>query len=35
MKLLRMVEGKPTEIKAKLTDVLQPEDTIRVAERFF
>jgi len=36
VKIVRIVDGKPTEIKgAKLTDVLQPEDTIKVPERFF
>ena len=35
VKIVRVVDGKPTEIKAKLTDVLQPEDTIKVPERFF
>jgi polysaccharide export outer membrane protein len=36
VKVVRVVDGKPTEIKGvKLTDLLQPEDTIRVPERFF
>ena len=35
VKLLRIVDGKPTEIKPKLTDVLLPEDTLKVSERFF
>ncbi len=36
VKIIRVVDGKPTEVKgAKLTDVLQPEDTIKVPERFF
>lgn len=35
VKILRMVDGKPTEIKAKLTDILLAEDTIKVSERFF
>jgi polysaccharide export outer membrane protein len=36
IKIIRVVDGKPTEVKgAKLTDVLQPEDTVKVPERFF
>lgn len=35
VKVIRMVNGKQTEIKAKPSDLLQPEDTIRVPERFF
>lgn len=35
VKIVRTVDGKLTEIKAKLTDVLQPEDTVKVPERFF
>lgn len=35
VKIIRIVDGKPTEIKAKLTDVLLPEDQIKVPERFF
>jgi len=35
VKVIRVVNGKQTEIKAKPTDLLQPEDTIRVPERFF
>lgn len=35
VKIVRFVDGKPTELKAKLTDVLQPEDTIKIPERFF
>ena len=36
VKIVRVVDGKPTEIKGtKLTDLLQPEDTIKVPERFF
>lgn len=34
-KIVRIVEGKKKEFKAKPTDVLQPEDTIVVPERFF
>ena len=33
--IIRNVEGKQQEIKAKLTDVVQPGDTIVVKERFF
>lgn len=35
IRILRTVDGKKTEIKAKLTDVVQPGDTIVVPERFF
>jgi polysaccharide export outer membrane protein len=35
IKLVRTVGGKPSEIKAKLTDALEPGDTILVPERFF
>jgi polysaccharide export outer membrane protein len=35
VKIIRIVDGRPTEIGAKMTDLLQPEDTIRVPERFF
>jgi polysaccharide export outer membrane protein len=34
-KLVRLVNGKPTESKPVATDVLQPEDTLIVPERFF
>jgi polysaccharide export outer membrane protein len=34
-KVLRTVEGKKQEVKIKLTDLVQPEDTIIVPERFF
>jgi polysaccharide biosynthesis/export protein len=33
--ILRNVEGKSKELKAKLTDIVQPGDTIVVKERFF
>jgi polysaccharide export outer membrane protein len=33
--ILRAVDGKQKEIKAKLTDVVQPGDTIVVKERLF
>ncbi len=35
MKIVRAVEGKNREIKAKLTDVVEPGDTLIVGERFF
>ena len=35
IKILRMVDGKQKELKAKLTDIVQPGDTIIVPERFF
>jgi polysaccharide export outer membrane protein len=35
VKLIRIVDGKQNEIKPKMTDLLQPEDTIKVSERFF
>jgi len=35
IKILRAANGKKTEIKAKLTDVVEPGDTIVVPERFF
>jgi polysaccharide export outer membrane protein len=33
--VLRAVDGKPKESKARLTDAVQPGDTIVVKERFF
>ncbi len=35
MKIVRTVDGKKKEIKAKLTDVVEPGDTLIVGERFF
>jgi polysaccharide export outer membrane protein len=35
IKILRIVDGKQKEVKAKLTDVVQPGDTIVVPPRFF
>jgi protein involved in polysaccharide export with SLBB domain len=35
VKIVRNVEGKKKELKAKLTDVVEPGDTLIVAERFF
>jgi polysaccharide export outer membrane protein len=35
IKLLRVVDGKQQEFKAKLTDTVEPGDTVVVQERFF
>jgi polysaccharide biosynthesis/export protein len=35
MKVVRAVDGKKKELKVKLTDVVEPGDTLIVAERFF
>jgi polysaccharide export outer membrane protein len=35
IKILRLVDGRQKELKAKLTDVVQPGDTIIVPSRFF
>jgi len=35
IKVIRIVNGKKEEIKAKLTDIVQPGDTIIVPERYF
>jgi polysaccharide biosynthesis/export protein len=35
IKILRIVEGEKREVKVKLTDVVQPGDTIVVPERYF
>jgi polysaccharide export outer membrane protein len=35
IKVLRMVDGKKKEIKVKLTDLVEPGDTVIVPERFF
>ena len=35
IKILRMVDGKQKELKAKLTDIVQPGDTIIVPPRYF
>ena len=35
IRILRTVKDKKTEIKAKLTDTVEPGDTIVVPERFF
>ena len=34
-KIQRMIDGKLVEIKAKMTDLVQPNDTIVVPQRFF
>lgn len=35
VKLVRLVNGKPTESKPNATDILEPGDTLMVPERFF
>jgi len=35
IKIQRTVKGKKTEIKAKLSDTVQPGDTIIVPDKFF
>lgn len=35
VRVIRMIDGRRKEIDLKLTDVLDPEDTIHVPERFF
>jgi polysaccharide export outer membrane protein len=35
IKIVRTVDGKKKELKVKLTDMVEPGDTIIVAERFF
>lgn len=35
VRVIRMVDGKRKEIRVKMTDLVQPEDEIRVPERFF
>ncbi len=35
IKIVRIEKGKTTEVKAKLTDIVRPGDTIMVPERFF
>lgn len=35
IKIIRVVNGNKTEVKAKLTDLVQPGDTVVVSERFF
>ena len=35
IKIVRTVDGKKKEIKVKLTDLVEPGDTLIIAERFF
>ena len=35
LRIIRLVRGKQESIKAKLSDLVQPGDTIVVPERFF
>jgi polysaccharide export outer membrane protein len=35
IKVQRIVDGERVELKVKLEDVVQPEDTLVVPERFF
>jgi hypothetical protein len=35
IKVVRIVDGDKKEIKVKLTDIVQPGDTIIVPERYF
>ncbi len=35
IKIVRIVNGKKTEIKVGLTDIVQPGDTVMVPERYF
>ena len=35
IQIIRIVNGNKKEIKVKLTDVVQPGDTVVVRERFF
>ena len=35
IKIVRVVNGEKIEIKVKLTDLVQPGDTIIVPERYF
>ena len=35
VRVIRVVDGRRKELSVKLTDVLEPEDTINVPERFF
>ena len=35
VRVIRMIDGRRKEVDLELTDVLQPEDTIHVPERFF
>lgn len=35
VKIIRIVDGKERELDARLSDLVQPKDTVRVPERFF
>jgi polysaccharide biosynthesis/export protein len=35
VRIIRLVNGRRVEIKPKMTDLVQPEDEVRVPERFF
>ena len=35
VRVIRMVDGRRKELSLKLTDILEPEDTVHVPERFF
>jgi polysaccharide export outer membrane protein len=35
IRIVRLANGKRTEVKAKLDDIVRPGDTIIVPERFF
>jgi polysaccharide export outer membrane protein len=35
VKIVRTADGKKKEVKAKLTDLVEPGDTLIVGERFF
>jgi len=35
VRIIRVVNGKATKLKAKPTDIVQPEDRLDVPERFF
>lgn len=35
VRIIRLVDGKRKELRVKMTDLVQPEDEIRVPERFF
>jgi polysaccharide export outer membrane protein len=35
VRVIRMVEGRRRELKLKMNDILEPEDTVHVPERFF
>ena len=35
VRVIRLVDGRRKELNLKPTDVLEPEDTVHVPERFF